>query len=350
MQYSRLGSSELKVSRACLGSMTWGIQNTQADADEQIEYAINRGVNFIDTAEMYPIPPNGETQGDTERIIGDWLHRHPEQRKQLVIATKMTGPGFKYIRNGSLISSSTIASAVEGSLERLKSDYIDVYQLHWPNRISPHFGKHWPNHTKPTRLDANAEKDRMRDILLGLDKAIKQGKIRHWALSDDTPWGIHTFISLCHELNIPKPVSIQNEFNLLHTKDWPFLIESCVMENVAYLPWSPLAGGMLSGKYLNGNRPEGSRWTLVQRNGLFRDNDISQQATQAYCDIAKQFDMTPSQLSIAWCKQIDGVCSTIIGATTLSQLTENIDAFDIELSPACLKQVETVLKQYPMPF
>jgi aryl-alcohol dehydrogenase-like predicted oxidoreductase len=330
--------------------MTWGIQNTQADADEQIAYAIERGVNFIDTAEMYPVPPNKETYGDTERVIGDWLSRHPQMREKLIIATKIVGPGFSYIRDGSMISETTIPAAIDASLARLQTDYIDVYQLHWPNRQSPHFGKHWPNHVKPSKTDVAKERARMRKIVIALGEAISAGKIRHWGLSDDTPWGIHTYLSLCDELGVPRPVSIQNEFNLVHLKDWPFLIETCSFEDVAYLPWSPLASGMLSGKYRNGARPDGSRWTLVQRQGLFRDTELSRQAVEDYCQIADKYDVTPSQLALAWCDQVDGVSSTIIGATTMAQLKENMDAFDLTLPKACLDDVANVIKRYPAPF
>jgi aryl-alcohol dehydrogenase-like predicted oxidoreductase len=350
MQFSPLGRSGLNVSRVCLGSMTWGIQNTQADADQQIEYAIQRGVNFIDTAEMYPVPPNDKTYGDTERVIGDWLSRNPTKRAELVIASKIAGVGLQYIRNSSFISKETIPQAIDDSLARLKTDYIDVYQLHWPNRTSPHFGKHWPNQVKSSRLDVTVEVERMRGIVEALGQAISAGKIRHWGLSDDTPWGIHTYIRLCDELGVARPVSIQNEFNLLHMKDWPFLIESCVLEEIAYLPWSPLAGGMLSGKYIGGKRPEGSRFTLVQRNGLFRNTETAQSAIIEYCDLAAANNITPSQLALAWCDQIDGVSSTIIGATNMQQLKENIDAFDLSLSPDCFSEIDKVIKRYPVVF
>lgn len=350
MRFSPLGSSDLSVSRVCLGSMTWGIQNTQADADEQIAYAISRGVNFIDTAEMYPIPPNAETYGDTERILGNWIASNQSVRKEVIIASKIAGPGLPYIRNNSSITGESITLAVESSLERLQTDYIDVYQLHWPNRTTPHFGKHWPGQISPSSIDVESHKNNMRDILSGIDLALKSGKIKHWALSDDTTWGIHTYLSLCDEMGIAKPVSIQNEFNLLHIKDWPFLIESCVCEGIAYLPWSPLSGGMLSGKYLNGAMPKGSRWTYQQRNGLFRDTPHSHDAVAAYCQVAKKYDITPSQLALAWVDSVEGVTSSIIGATTNSQLAENIDAFDITLNKECLQDIETVLKQYTAPF
>ncbi len=202
----------------------------------------------------------------------------------------------------------------------------------------------------PTKTNREQELDGMRDILTGIKRALDEGKIRHWGLSDDTPWGIHTFLMLCNEMDIPLPVSIQNEFSLLHAKDWPYLIEMCELENIAYLPWSPLATGMLSGKYQKGARPEGSRWTLAQRMGLFRDKPPAQAATAEYMQIAKKAGITPSQLALAWCQQVPGVTSTIIGATTMPQLKENIDAFDLSLSQETLDDVHSVLRQYPMGF
>ena len=350
MKYTTLGSSELSVSEVCLGTMTWGIQNTQADTDAQMAVALEHGINFIDTAEMYPIPPNEPTSGDTERQLGDWLSRNQSKRDDLVIMTKIAGSGIRWIRDGSEITAASIKQAIEGSLQRLQSDYIDVYQLHWPNRTSPHFGKHWPGKVNPLDTNLEREVEGMRDILRGLKLAIDEGKIRHWGLSDDTPWGIHTFLRLCAEMNIPAPVSIQNEFSLLHAKDWPYLIEMCHFENIAYLPWSPLATGMLSGKYLDDARPKGSRWTYVQRQGLFRDRPLAQDATRRYVEIAERAGMTPSQLALAWCQQVPGVTSTIIGATTVEQLQENIAAFDITLDDAVLRQIDDVFKSYPLPF
>ena len=350
MKFNRLGTSDLQVSDVCLGTMTWVIQNTQQDADEQLAYALDKGVNFIDTAEMYPVPPNVDTYGDTERVIGNWLSRNPSKRADIVLMTKIAGSGLKYIRNAGPITADAIANALTYSLERLNTDYIDVYQLHWPNRVTPHFGKHWPDGANPTKTNREQELDGMRDILTGIKRALDEGKIRHWGLSDDTPWGIHTFLMLCNEMDIPLPVSIQNEFSLLHAKDWPYLIEMCELENIAYLPWSPLATGMLSGKYQKGARPEGSRWTLAQRMGLFRDKPPAQAATAEYMQIAEKAGITPSQLALAWCQQVPGVTSTIIGATTMPQLKENIDAFDLSLSQETLDDVHSVLRQYPMGF
>ena len=350
MKYVPLGSSSINVSRVCLGSMTWGVQNNQQEANEQIDYALGQGVNFIDTAEMYAIPPTEQTYGKTETIIGNWLATNPSKREKTIIASKITGPGFSYIRDGSHISGKTVKQAVDSSLTRLQTDYIDLYQLHWPNRMSPHFGKHWPNCEGFLEEDSALETEQMLDILQGLSDSVDAGKIRYCGLSDDTTWGINQYLRLSGVYDLPRMVSIQNEFNLLHTKDWPHLIENCARENIAYLPWSPLATGILTGKYLNGARPEGSRWTYMQRRGLFRDTKRANQAAQAYVDLAMRFDLTPAQLSLAWCDQVKGVTSTIIGATTMKQLEENITAFTAPLSTDCLIEVHDILKEYPAPF
>jgi len=350
MKYSKLGSSDIEVSRICLGSMTWGVQNNQVDANEQLNYAIAHGINFVDTAEMYAIPPNEKTYGKTESIIGNWLAAHPEQRKNIILATKIAGPGFSYIRNNSNISGTTVIQAVDDSLKRLKTDYIDLYQLHWPNRTSPHFGNQWPNNIRYNEVNTNEQTEQMLDILQGLSKCVSSGKIRHCGLSDDTPWGINQYLRLSEKYDLPRMVSIQNEFSLLHTKDWPYLIENCVHENIAYLPWSPLATGLLSGKYLNGAQPEGSRWTFMQRNGLFRDTEQSHLAVAAYIELAKKHAISPVTLALAWCDQVNGVTSTIIGATKMSQLKENIAAFTTPLSEDLLAEVTQILKRFPMPY
>lgn len=348
MRYSPLGSSGLEVSRVCLGTMTWGTQNTQQDADQQIDFALSRGINFIDTAEMYSIPPNPESYGKTETIIGNWLARNPQKRSEFVLATKISP--VPYIRDGKPLCRETVLEAVDGSLQRLQTDYIDLYQLHWPNRTSPHFGKHFPNHYAFSDFDAEAETASMLEILEALQSCVQAGKIRHCGLSDDTPWGIATYLRLAEQHNLPRMVSIQNEFNLLHSKDWPYLVEQCVMENVAFLPWSPLAGGMLSGKYLGGARPAGSRWTISQRNGLFRDTAASSEAITAYAAIAKKYGITTAQLALAWCDQVDGVTSTIIGATTMAQLEEDIAAFDVRFDEQMERDMMQVLQEFAVPF
>lgn len=350
MKYLTLGKSELKVSNICLGSMTWGTQNNQSDANEQIEFALSSGINFIDTAEMYAVPPTAETYGVTEKIIGNWIAQNKNRRSEIILATKIAGNGLPWIREGKDISGEAIIKSVDTSLERLQTDYIDLYQLHWPNRVSPHFSKHWPGMLKFSDVDPAEHSAQMLEILQALDSCIKAGKIRHCGLSDDTTWGINEYLRLSEKYSLPRMVSIQNEFSLLHTKDWPYLIENCVHADVGYLPWSPLAGGVLSGKYLNGARPMGSRWSIQQRNGLFRDNEVVHQAVADYSKIAKTYKVTPAQLALAWCAQVDGVSSTIIGATSMKQLKEDIDAFAISLPESAIKDIDTIIRHYPIPF
>ena len=350
MEYSKLGRSGLSVSRVCLGSMTWGTQNNQAEADLQIEYALSQGVNFIDTAEMYAVPPTAETYGKTEAIIGDWISRNPSRRSEFILATKIAGPGLSYIRGGSAITGHSVIEAVDASLKRLQTDCIDLYQLHWPNRSTPHFAKHHPGDISFKKVDAAAHSAQMLDILRGINACIEAGKIRHFGLSDDTPWGINEYLRLSEIHNLPRAVSIQNEFSLLHAKDWPYLIENCVHQDVAYLPWSPLAAGSLTGKYLAGARPAGSRWSLTQRNGLFRDTPMASSAIADYIEVAKDHGLTPVQLALAWCDQVEGVTSTIIGATSLTQLKEDIAAFEQSLTAAVMHDIGQVFKRYPVPF
>lgn len=350
MKYSKLGSSDLNVSRVCLGTMTWGVQNDQPQADQQMEYALSRGINFWDTAELYPVPPAPDKVGGTEKIIGNWLSRNQARRKDIILATKIAGTGVPFIRNGANITGENVITSVDASLKRLNTDYIDLFQLHWPNRTSPHFAKHLPNQISFSKVDKSEHINQMLEILQALNDCIKAGKIRHCGLSDDTTWGINQYIKLSEQHALPRMVSIQNEFNLLHSKDWPYLIENCIHEDIAFLPWSPLGGGMLTGKYLNGARPQGSRWSFAQRNGLFRDTKESEAAIGAYCAIAQKHKISAAQLALLWCDQIDGVTSTIIGATRMEQLKENIDAFELPFGCELADDINQVLKQYPAPF
>jgi len=331
MKTVKLGTSELQVTEVCLGSMTWGNQNTQADAFQQIDYALERGINFIDTAEMYAVPPSKETSGLTESHIGNWIAENKSRRSDVILATKIAGSGLPWIRNATKITGQSIIEALDGSLRRLQTDYIDLYQLHWPNRTTPHFAKHWPGRVDPTKVDIEDERCGFLEILESLNEAVKAGKIREIGLSDDTPGGINEYLRLAEQHNLPRIASIQNEFNLLHLKDWPYLIENCVLNDVAYLPWSPLAGGALSGKYADGAMPEGCRWTIQQRNGIFRNTSFSHEAIAAYKEIADAHNLSLVQLSLAWVNQVSGVSSTIIGATSMSQLKEDIDAKLAEL-------------------
>ena len=350
MKKIKLGSSDLHVSEVCLGSMTWGDQNTQQDANQQIEYALEQGVNFIDTAEMYAVPPKPDTCGRTETYIGNWLAANPGKRKDIVLASKIVGPGLPWIRDGGPITGATVKEALDGSLRSLQTDYLDLYQLHWPNRISPHFAKHWPGDVTHLEVDVNQHRDGLLEILQALGDAVNAGKIRHCGLSDDTPWGIKEYLTLAKEHDLPRMVSIQNEFSLLHLKDSPYVIETCVLDDVAYLPWSPMAGGALSGKYRNGAKPANTRWTIVQRNGIFRDTSQSHQAIDAYYEIALKHGISLAQMSLAWVYQFNGVTSTIIGATSMDNLKENIDAYKLSLSEEILAEIDGVIRRYPVPF
>lgn len=344
MKYSKLGNSELSVSRVCLGTMTWGTQNNQQDANEQIDYALSQGINFIDTAEMYSIPPTPESYGKTETHIGNWIAANPAKRKTFYLASKLSP--MPYARDGIGMCAEAVKPAIEASLQRLQTDYIDLYQLHWPKRTTPHFGRHQVNRCKFSECDQTEEINNMLGILQALNDCIKEGKILHCGLSDDTTWGIAQYLKLSDQHALPRMVSIQNEFSLLDTKDWPHLIEHCTMENVAYLPWSPLGGGMLSGKYLNGAFPEGSRWTFAQRNGLFRNTENAHRAVAAYKQLAEKYNISAAQLALKWCDQVDGVTSTIIGATSMPQLKENIEAFDLKMPDEFWQELRQALEDY----
>lgn len=350
MQYSPLGSSNIEVSRVCLGTMTWGTQNSQQDADEQLAYALAQGVNFIDTAEMYSVPPTAESYGATEQIIGNWLSRNQSKRSGIILASKMAGSGLSYIRGGGDMTPATLQQAVDDSLKRLQTDYLDLYQLHWPNRVSPHFGRHGVGRIGFSDVSGAQQTEQILGLLQALQHCVNAGKIRFCGLSNETPWGISQYLKLSAEHNLPKMVSIQNEFSLLHSKDWPYLIEQCQHENIAYLPWSPLAGGALTGKYLHGARPEGSRWSMLQRHGLFRDTPQSEQAVAAFTELAASHQLDPAALALAWVNQVEGVTSTIIGATSMAQLQQNIAAFSLTLNQAVTEDISRYLRQYPMPF
>ncbi len=326
------------------------VQNTQADADEQLDYVVAQGVNFIDTAEMYAVPPSAKTYGKTEIIIGDWLKRNPSKRAEIILMTKIAGKGLKYIRNGKKYTAKDIMPSVDASLQRLQTDYIDVYQLHWPNRPHTNFGRHWFDVVDFSGVDKAQQEEEMLGILRALDECIQAGKIRYCGLSNESAWGIDKYLELAKAHDLPQMVSTQNEFSLLQSKDWPYVIESCVLNEVAYLPWSPLGGGVLSGKYRNNQLPANTRWSFTNRHGNFRDQKNVHQAVEGYIEVAKKYDMTPSQLSLAWCNHFKWITSTIIGATTMPQLQENIAAFDIKLSDEAVADIHAITQDFPIPF
>lgn len=349
MQYSKLGSSGIDVSRVCLGTMTWGLQNNEAEGHAQMDYAAEQGINFFDTAEMYAVPPSAETYGKTEEIIGTWFKKRGK-RDDIILASKIAGPGQPWIRNGrAKIDGANITEAIDASLKRLQTDYIDLYQLHWPNRPFPHFGKNNAGEIDFTAANAQREADSFVETLGALGKAVSEGKIRHVGLSNDTPWGIMKYLELAERHQLPRMTSIQVEYNLLKRSDDPYMAEVCAMENVAYLPWSPLAQGMISGKYANGARPKGTRWALDQR-PLFRDVDDAHAAVKAYGDVAKKHGLDVCQMALKFCDKQSFVTSTIIGATNMEYLKTNIAAFGLDLSQDVMKDIDTVYRKHPIPY
>ncbi len=344
MKYKKLGRTDLDVSLICLGTMTWGRQNTLEDGHMQMDYALDQGVNFFDTAEMYAVPPNPDTYGKTEEIIGHWFAARGN-RDQVVLASKIAGPGMPWIRQGqNKIDKKNIGLALEASLRRLQTDYIDLYQLHWPNRGSYHFGQQWG--FAPDFERAKVQ-DNFLEVLETLDSFIQAGKIRHVGLSNETAWGVMSWLRVARENSLPRMVSIQNEFNLLCRLFEPDLQEIAVTEDCGLLAWSPLATGMLSGKYLDKARPKGSRWSIEER-PLHRDTPQAALAVRAYMDVAEKHGLDVCQMALAFVNSRPFVTANIIGATTMEQLKSNIASIDVSLSPECLRDIEAVRRTFPM--
>ncbi len=347
MRYRRLGNSDLEVSEICLGSMTWGTQNSEDEGHRQIDYALDRGVNFIDTAEIYPTNPmTGETAGRTEEIIGNWL-RKSGRRNEIVLATKVAGEGLDHVQDGVEISPRKIEISLDGSLRRLQTDYVDLYQLHWPNRGSYHFRQNW--RFDPTRQDHAATLAHVHETLEYLGRQVDAGKIRAIGLSNESCWGTAQFLRIAAEHGLPRVVSIQNEYSLLCRIFDLDLAELAHHENVGLLPFSPLACGLLSGKYRGGARPAGSRLALVPDLGG-RVHDRLWPVVDRYLAIAERHGLHPAQMAIAWCNQRPFVTSTIIGATSIEQLEINLGAADIGLQPAVLDDIFAVYREFPIPF
>ncbi|MCJ2542748.1 NADP(H)-dependent aldo-keto reductase [Thermostichus vulcanus] len=344
MRYLPLGHSSLTVSEIGLGTMTFGQQNTMAEAHEQLDYALEQGINFIDTAEMYPVPARAETQGSTERYIGEWLQH--QQRDQLIIATKIAGPGrpWHWIRNGSLsITRDNIKQAVADSLKRLKTDYIDLYQIHWPDRYVPQFGEvsYDPSRERPTVPIA--------EQLEALAEMVQAGLIRYIGLSNETPWGVSEFCHLAEQLSLPKVVSIQNAYNLINRVFEVGLAEVCRHEHIGLLAYSPLGFGVLTGKYLQAEKPTGSRLALFEGFGRRYLKPNVAEAVAGYVSISQKYGLTPAQLALAFVRSRWFVTSTIIGATNLAQLKENLSCLQVELSAEMLVEIEAVHQRYPNP-
>ena len=342
MKYSYLPSTEIKVSKICLGTMTFGNQNSEHEAFEQMDYALDKGVNFFDTAELYPVPATPQLYAETEKIIGKWM-KERKNRDQIVLATKIAGPGdyTKHIRTTGF-SKNSIISAVDGSLKRLKTDYIDLYQLHWPERVTNTFGKRGFN----ASFDDNW-KENFQSVLESLKTLILAGKIRTIGLSNENPWGFMKYLELSKN-NLPKTITIQNPYSLLNRLFEVGNAEICARENVGLLAYSPLGFGVLSGKYLGGKIPKDSRLSLFPNLSRF-SGENSMRATELYNEIAKKYEMSLTQMSLSFVNSRSFVTSNIIGASKLSQLKENIESINIDLSEDVLSEIEKVHNMIPNP-
>ena len=343
MLYKNLPGTDLNVSRVCLGTMTWGEQNTEAQAHEQLDYAIGEGINFIDTAEMYPVPPNAKTQGRTEKYLGTWLAQ--QERDRLVIATKVAGPGRRdWIRNGRTdLTPDVISDAVDTSLERLQTDYIDLYQIHWPQRNVPNFGA--------TEFDPSKEKDgpSVHEQVAGMAAMIKAGKIRYYGLSNETAWGVCEFRQAAEELGFPGPVTLQNSYSLLSRNVDNDLAETLFREEMSLLAYSPLAAGILSGKYRGGAQPVGTRFTLFDSLGLRFRKPMVSEAVDAYAALAQRRGLTLVQLALGYVASRWFMGASIIGATTMAQLREDIAAAQFVLDKEVVDEIKQIQLRYPNP-
>lgn len=344
MKYSKLGTTNLEVSTICLGTMTWGEQNTEAEGHEQMDYALEQGINFFDTAELYAIPSTAENNGETERIIGTWF-KSRSKRDQIILATKVTGPSanLKYIRNPLNFSKEQINTAIEGSLKRLQTDYVDLYQLHWPERKVNFFGK------RGFKYDPNDKwEDNFLEILQTMQELISAGKIRHWGISNETPWGTMHFMKLAEKHNLPRPVSIQNPYSLLNRTFEVGMAEVAIREQVGLLAYSPMAFGLLSGKYHKKTDAPADRLNKYKQMSRY-NKETSYNATAKYLEIAEKNGMSLAQMALAFINQQAFLTANIIGATSMEQLKENISSIDIELSAEVLKEIEAVHDSIPNP-
>ena len=342
MNYKKLGNTDLNVSTICLGTMTWGEQNTQNEAFEQMDYSLDNGVNFWDTAELYAVPPKAETYGHTETIIGNWFEK-TKKRKEVILASKVGGPSRKYMRNGeNSFTGKNLENALHGSLKRLKTDYIDLYQLHWPERNVNNFGRLGYEHKEN-------DWNKFEDVLENLKKFIEEGKIRYVGLSNETPWGVMNYLQLSRDKDLPRMMSIQNPYSLLNRSYEVGLAEVSIRENIGCLSYSPLASGYLTGKYRNKKFPKGSRmerdfdfWTRYRKPNM-------EEAVEDYYKISQKFDLDMSQMSIKFCEVQDFMTSVIIGATTMEQLKTNVESVKVNLDSEVIKEINNVQKKYPNP-
>ncbi|HFQ5403453.1 TPA: NADP(H)-dependent aldo-keto reductase [Vibrio vulnificus] len=342
MQYTKLPHSTLEISKLCLGTMTFGEQNSQQDAFEQLDYAVAQGINFIDTAEMYPVPPKAQSQGLTEQFIGNWLSKSGK-REKVLIATKIAGPrNVPYIRDNMSLNRRHIHTAIDDSLTRLQTDYVDLYQLHWPQRQTNCFGQlnyPYPDTQEEVTLIETQE---------ALNELVKAGKVRYIGVSNETPWGVMTLLRLAEKHDLPRIVSIQNPYNLLNRSFEVGLSEISHYEGVQLLAYSPMAFGTLSGKYLDGARPKGARCTLFERfQRYFTPQGL--EATKAYVSLARDYGLDPAQMALAFVNQRPFVASNIIGATTLDQLKANIESLNVKLEDEVLNKIQQIGTTYSNP-
>ena len=344
MKFKKLGNTDLKVSLICLGTMTWGEQNTQEEGFEQMDYALERGVNFFDTAELYAIPPKAKTYGKTEEIIGNWFKLR-KNRNKIILASKIAGPGLKWIRGGgSQYSPESIENALHNSLKRLQTDYIDLYQLHWPERNTNYFGDLDYEHNINEKSWNSFE-----SILKTLKKFIDQGKIKYIGLSNETPWGFSKFLEIAKEQKLPRVVSVQNPYSLINRSYEIGMSEISMREKAGLLAYSPLAVGYLTGKYRNKEIPKNSRLDLFYENYPRYHNERTYEAVDEYFKISQKYKISLSQLSLAFVNSRDFVTSNIIGATTMEQLKENIDSIDIGLEENIMHEINLIHEKIPNP-
>jgi len=341
MKMRKLGRTDVEVTEICLGTMTWGKQNTQADGHAQMDYAVEQGINFFDTAEMYAVPPDATTYGKTEEIIGTWFKK-TGKRDDIVLASKVAGGGRPWVRGGRGIDAPSVREAVEGSLKRLQTDYIDLYQIHWPRRGHYHFEGSWTYN--PYTQDRDAVLPNILEVLQEMGKLVKEGKIRHFGLSNETAWGTMQYLKLSAELGLPRVQTIQNEYNFLRRYYDMDLAELAHHEDVGLLAYSPLAAGALSGKYLGGVLPEGTRGHIA--GGNYRNNELTEPAIRAYIALAEQHGLDVCQMAIAFCLTKPFMTSVIIGATSMDQLKSNIAAADVQLSPEVLDGIQQIFMRH----
>ncbi len=343
MDYNLLPGTEIKVSKICLGTMTFGRQNNEKEGHDQMDYSYDRGINFFDTAELYPVPPSPETQGETEKIIGSWLKK-TGKRDKIIIASKVAGPSSfsQHIRKNMSYSKATINEAINNSLKRLRTDYIDLYQIHWPERVTNFFGKRGFEFHKEDQWKYNF------DLILDvLNENIKEGKIRNIGISNETPWGLMRYVNESN-VNRPKIISIQNPYSLLNRTFEIGNSEVCHKENIGLLAYSPLGFGTLTGKYLGGNMPKNARLTLFPHYDRF-SNKESKKAIQKYYDLAKENGMSLTTMALSFVNDRSFVTSNIIGATSIDQLKENIDSYKIFLSDELLDKINIIHNNQPNP-